>query len=45
MEKPESILSLSEEDLFRRIGEVDFQLEKYGDYNPHRIFETYFVDR
>jgi hypothetical protein len=45
MENPEFILGLSEEELFRRLGEVDFQLEKYGDYNPHRIFEIYFVDR
>ena len=39
MEKPDFILNLSEEDLFIRLGEVDFQLEKYGRYNPNLIFD------
>lgn len=44
-EKPEFILNLSNEGLFMWLGLVDFQIEKYGSYDPNLILKADFGER
>lgn len=44
-EQPEFILNLSNEGLFMWLGLVDFQIEKYGSYDPNLILKADFGER
>lgn len=44
-EKPEFILKLSDEGLFLWLGLVDFQIERYGSYDPNLVLKADFGER
>ncbi len=44
-ENPYFILRMDEEQLFARLGLIDFQIEQYGSYDPHKILEIDFRKR
>ena len=44
-EQIDQMLMLDEDILFRRLGNIDFQIKEKGEYNPFFIMEIDFLER